>query len=114
MNAGVLDTDWTNGVVSIPKGTELRNRVDTSAKYTRSVKNGSITITVPANGKLKIAFASGSSSIGSAKYRLTKADGSVEEVTIDTADKVLKELELDAVAGTYKFEKAGGTAEVIE
>lgn len=113
LNAGVLDTDWTNGVVSIPKGTELRNRVDTSAKYTRSVKNGSITITVPANGKLKIAFASGSSSIGSAKYRLTKADGSVEEVTIDTADKVLKELELDAVAGTYKFEKAGGTVDVF-
>lgn len=113
LNAGVLDTDWTNGVVSIPKGTELRNRVDTSAKYTRSVKNGSITITVPANGKLKIAFASGSSSIGSAKYRLTKADGSVEEVTINAGDKVLQELEIDAVAGTYKFEKAGGTVDVF-
>lgn len=113
LSSGTLGEAWTNGVVSIPNGTELRDRKDTSNKYTRSVKNGVITINVPANGTLKISFASGSSTVGNAGYKLTKADNSVEDVQINTADKVLNDLELEVVKGTYKFQTSKGTVDVF-
>lgn len=113
IGAQTLGEAYTNGVVTIPSGTEIRSRKDTSNMYTHSVKNGAITITVPAAGTLKISYASGSSSIGSAKYKFTKADNISEEVTINTADKVLAVLEIEAVPGTYKFEKAAGTVDVF-
>ncbi|MDE6504968.1 MAG: InlB B-repeat-containing protein [Clostridia bacterium] len=113
LEKGTLSEAWTNGVVSIPGGTELRDRKDTTNKYTRSVKNGVITINVPASGTLKISFASGSSTIGNAGYKLTKADNTVEEVAINTGDKVLNDLELEVVKGTYKFQAAKGTVDVF-
>lgn len=107
---------WTDGCVTITSGT-IRNRdavqEDEQTKipgYTKSVQNGVIEIKMPVGGKITIEFSSGSSSKGSAKYKLTKPDGTVDEVVVDYAAKVLRTLVIEnAEAGTYVFEKGAGT-----
>ncbi|MGN0807099.1 MAG: pectinesterase family protein [Candidatus Coproplasma sp.] len=113
-DTGVLSAAWTDGTFTITSG-EVRNRVDTSSKYTRSVKNAVVSVDAPAGAKLEIVYSSGSSTIGNASYKLTKPDGTSETVTINAGDKVLQTLTIDSTeAGTYKFEKAGGTVDVWE
>lgn len=116
VGAGTLEEAYTNGIVTIPKGTELRNRTPLSGGYTCSVKNGTIDINVPSAGTLTIYFSSGSSSIGSAKYTLIKPNGTADtNVVINAGDKVLQTLTVEAeAAGKYVFSKAGGTVDVYE
>ncbi|MGN1103845.1 MAG: pectinesterase family protein, partial [Candidatus Coproplasma sp.] len=115
LDAGALTAPWTDGTFTIVSAAEIRNRTDTSSKYTRSVKNGVISVEAPAGAKLEIVYSSGSSTIGNASYKLTKPDGTSETVTINAADKVLQTLTIDSTqAGTYIFEKAGGTVDVWE
>ena len=109
---GTLSEEWTNGIFTIASGAELRNRVPTgegASGYTRSIKNGTITVNVPSSGKLKFAFSSGSSN-GGAKYQITGQP----EVEITTGDKVLNIVEIDVQQGVYQFKKTNGTVDVYE
>lgn len=107
---------WTDGCVTIVSGA-IRNRdalqEDASTKitgYTKSVQNGVIEIKLPVRGKITIEYSSGSGTIGGASYKLTKPSGTPEVVTVNYAAKVLRTLVIeDAEAGTYRFEKNGGT-----
>lgn len=114
--AAVLEEDWSDGIFHVPAGTALRNRdaleEDGSTKipeYTRSIQNGKITVNVPSAGKLTFYFSSGSSTIGSAKYKISGPGQDGTEVAVDKAAKVLVKVELDVEEGEYVFEKAGGT-----
>lgn len=107
---------WTDGCVTIVSGA-IRNRdalqEDASTKipgYTKSVQNGAIEIKLPVRGKITIEYSSGSGTIGGASYKLTKPSGTPEVSTVNYAAKVLRTLVIeDAEAGTYRFEKNGGT-----
>lgn len=112
---GNLASAYTDGVISMPAGTTVRDRKDSAVTGTKSVQNGKITIKMPAAGTIKIIFASGSSSVGSAKYKLTNPDNTSSTVQINAKDKATQTLEInDATAGTYIFEKEAGTVDVWE
>lgn len=111
---GVLASDWSDGVITIPSGTEIRNKTDKSNTGTKSVKNGKITIKMPTSGTIKIIFASGSSKKGDASYKLTSPGSSPSTEVIDAEISVTQTLTITATAGTYIFEKAGGTVDVWE
>ncbi|MDE7301401.1 MAG: InlB B-repeat-containing protein [Clostridia bacterium] len=106
---GALTEAYTNGVVTIPSGTNFRDQAALSGEYTNSVQNGTITIKVPVAGKLTIYYSSGSGTVGNAGYKLQKPDNTSETATINAAAKVLQTLEIDAVPGTYVFSKDKGT-----
>ncbi|MDE6598442.1 MAG: InlB B-repeat-containing protein, partial [Clostridia bacterium] len=106
---GVIAEAYSNGVVTIPAGTNFRDQADKSGKYINSVQNGTISIKVPAEGKLKIYFSSGSGTVGNASYKIQNPDNSSETQVINADAKVLQTLEIDAVPGTYVFSKAAGT-----
>ena len=114
---GTLSEAWTDGTFTISSGAELRNRTPSGdgvlPTYTRSIKNGTITVNVPAAGKLKFAFSSGSSG-GGAKYKITGPGQEGNDVEIMTGDKVLNVVEIDVTQGTYVFSKANGTVDVYE
>ena len=112
--AGALTEAYNNGVVTIPSGTTLRNRDDSTGKYTRSVQNGTISIKVPVAGKLTIYYSSGSGSVGGASYKIQNPDGTSNTQVINAAAKVLQTLEINAVPGTYVFSKAAGTVDTYE
>ena len=118
LDKGTLSADWTNGTFTIASGAELRDRKPTGdavlSTYTRSIKNGKITVNVPSAGKLKFAFSSGSSKIGDAKYQITSLGVAGDVVTINTPDKELNVIEIDVEQGVYVFEKKGGTVDVFE
>ena len=106
---GALTEAYSNGVVTIPSGTNFRDQADKSGKYTNSVQNGVISINVPVAGTLKIYFSSGSGTVGNASYKIQNPDGSSDTQVINAEAKVLQTLEIDAVPGTYVFSKAAGT-----
>ena len=111
-----LEEEWKDGIFSVPSGTEIRDRKPTGdnvlASYTRSIKNGPITINVPSNGKLKFYFASGSKNAGDAAYKIVGPGVAEDTVTINTADKVLNIAEITVQQGVYKFQKVNGTVDV--
>lgn len=114
---GALAEEYSNGIFTIAAGAELRNRKPTGEdvlpSYTRSIKNGKITVNVPSAGKLKFAFSSGSTG-GGAKYKITGPgqEGNVVEIT--TGDKVLNVVEIEVTQGTYVFSKENGTVDTYE
>lgn len=113
INAGTI-TSWTDGTFTVTGG-EARNRVDSTSKYSRSVKNGVITINAPAGAKLEIYFSSGSSTVGNAGYQLTKPDGSSETEIIKLADKALTSVTVENTdEGVYTFKTSKGTVDVYE
>ena len=112
---GTLAEDWTDGIFTIAKGAEIRDRKptgDNASNYSRSIKNGSITIAVPSTGKLKFVFANGSTS-KSSKYKITGPGLSGDEGVISTGDKVLNGTEIDVVQGEYKFVTTDGTVDMF-
>lgn len=111
---GALAEAYSNGVVTVPSGTTIRNRDDSTGKYKRSVQNGTISIKVPVAGKLTIYYSSGSGTVGGASYKIEKPDGTSDTQKINTAAKVLQTLEIEAVPGTYVFSKAAGTVDTYE
>ena len=116
IEVGTLSADWTNGIFTIASGAEIRKRTPTgtgAGAYSRSIKNGKITVHVPSAGKLKFVFASGSSKVGDASYKLTSRGVAGSAVTINTEDKALNVLEIDVVQGDYIFEKVGGTVDTF-
>ena len=118
---GALSEDWSTGIFHVPSGTTIRSRGATEedgstkiAGYDNAMQNGKITVTVPSAGKLTFYFSSGSGTVGDAKYKITGSGQDGNDVTVNKAAKVLVVVEIDVVAGTYIFEKAGGTIDTYK
>ena len=114
-----LSEAYSDGIFSLPANTEFRNQTpnggDNPKGYTRSIKNGTITVNVPSAGTLKINFASGSSKVGDAKYQLTVNGTAQPVVVVQLASKVLTSVELEVKQGdVVVFAKAGGTIDTYE
>ena len=112
---GALEEAYDDGIFAIPKNTNIRERKPTgtnASKYSQSIQNGTITVHVSSNGKLKFIFASGSKP-GNARYSLKGPGVSLAPPALQTEDKELVEIEVDVVKGDYVFEKTGGTIDTF-
>ena len=112
---GAISSPWTNeGTIIIESAADVRDRKPTgegAEGYTRSIKNGVITIKVPSAGKLKVAL-SNSSTSGPSKYKITGPGLDGADVEVSTGDKVLNRVEVDVTQGTYQLSTAKGTIDV--
>ena len=120
LEAGTSATDIIAGKFTVVGGTEVRNRTKTfeGVEYTKSVKLGSsssaIKVSAPGEGTLSFIVQNGSSSAKTQKVKITKPDGSSEEIEFAGTDEgsPLVKLEIPVVEGDYLIQRVSGTVDV--
>ena len=125
---GKASSDVINGKFTLVSGTEVRARTKTWTnpddstdvrEFTRSVKLGSndaqINVNVPGRGKLYLWVQNGSSGATTQFIKITKPDGSTEQIEFvgtDGGSPVVR-LELDVTEGLYKINRVSGTVDIF-
>lgn len=125
---GKASSDVINGKFTLVGGTEVRARTKTWTnpddstdvrEFTRSVKLGSndaqINVNVPGRGKLYLWVQNGSSGATTQFIKITKPDGSTEQIEFvgtDGGSPVVR-LELNVTEGLYKINRVSGTVDIF-
>ncbi len=109
LDAGKLAADWTDGVFTVPAGTEVRTRSRNSSDgltLTKSLKlgEGSLDLTASAAGTLVVYVDNGSSGVTSAGIILSGPDGD-QQIDYDKGAKAVKLTINIPKAGKYSVKR---------
>jgi len=109
LDAGKLTADWTDGIFTVPTGTEVRTRsrpTTDGITFTKSLKlgEGSLDLTASAAGTLVVYVDNGSSGVTSAGIIVSGPDGD-QPIDYDKGAKTVKLTIEIPKAGTYSVKR---------